>query len=1070
MNRRDHELEIEATMDAALAADAEHPWLGLGSFTEASRAYFFGREEEVTELSRRVQRKLLTILFGKSGLGKTSILQAGVVPLLRDAGYCPIYVRISYAPDAPSAAEQIKQAIIRTAESQGEWSRTGVAVSGESLWEFLHHRDDVLLDHQRRPLIPLIIFDQFEELFTLGQTDDAGRTRAQQFLEQLADLVENRPPRALEVLLEEDESAVDGFDFARSDYRVLISLREDYLAPLESLKRSMPSITQNRMRLAPMNGARAFSAVARPGGKLVDAEVAAAIVRFVAGGAELSNAEVEPSLLSLICRELNDARIASGQAEISLAMLDGSHAGILGEFYERSVSDQPEAVRRFIEDKLLTESGYRESVAEENVLAAFAAGGAPPDALATLINRRLLRIEERLDVRRVELTHDVLCRFVKESRDRRQAREREEQVERQLVEQRQRALESRRTLARTRRFAAVCGVLAIAAVVAAAYGFIATKRANQAEQSAERARFAAQGFISYITDDLTVELQGIGRLDVIASLAKKEMDYYQSLPASLKTDLSQRDFALAEIRFGLAERGLNQLPEAQRVLEDAAGILSTRLQAGQSDDQTQVGLALALAGQAVVFSSMHKDSRELGRRGYEQLAPLMAKRPLPTAVARAVGFVTISYGFPLMRTRKSEESIPVFDAGRAALRDAMAVDPSDASYPAWYAEISAWESEALGRIDRRELEKQVREDGLMVVNRLLQSHPQHIGGLRAEALLSGSLGQEALAAFHPLEALPAFKVESRDWRTITLLDPNNTVAWGNRLVPIEEQRYALTLLGRDDEIEPFMKSEQITDISPKIVDAALVQSGLAYYWGMRAYYELEHSLPAAETLREAIDHANRAIAKSDAKPGTVSCTLQNLRIGPPYLTGHWSKSSELAQAELKAFDDHLVIPDTGQPVEGCRANILHLLGQSELLQGHFQSASNALTSAVAIMEAQAIPVSAQRVDAIYRGELALAQLAMNQAEKAKATLAPALALEKKFYESNPAEDQEQHSELAFLLLIDAKIDPVHKANATTQAQRLIASLPRALVERRSWQLQLAMLKDQIHAGSPDPAP
>ena len=72
--------------DAAQSAvDAEHPWLGLASFTEETRAYFYGREEEVAELCRRVQRKQLTILFGQSGLGKTSILRAGIVPTLTNA-------------------------------------------------------------------------------------------------------------------------------------------------------------------------------------------------------------------------------------------------------------------------------------------------------------------------------------------------------------------------------------------------------------------------------------------------------------------------------------------------------------------------------------------------------------------------------------------------------------------------------------------------------------------------------------------------------------------------------------------------------------------------------------------------------------------------------------------------------------------------------------------------------------------------------------------------------------------------------------------------------------------------
>ena len=279
--------------------------------------------------------------------------------------------------DAPEPAEQIKQAIARTARRAGEWTQAGVAAEGESLWEFLHHRDDVLRDESGKTLIPLLIFDQFEEIFTLAQSDDFGRARAASFIADLADLVENRPPHRVEAKFEADDALAERFDFARSDYRVLIALREDYLAPLEGLKNAMPSITQNRLRLAPMTGTQALSAVLRPGEELVSEEVAAAIVRFVAGGAELANAEVEPSLLSLICRELNDARIAQGRAEISLDLLAGSHATILSNFYERALADQPAAVRRIIEDELLTASGFRENVAEESARTATLRPPAP---------------------------------------------------------------------------------------------------------------------------------------------------------------------------------------------------------------------------------------------------------------------------------------------------------------------------------------------------------------------------------------------------------------------------------------------------------------------------------------------------------------------------------------------------------------------------------------------------------------------------------------------------------------------------------------------------------------------
>ena len=66
--------------DAAGMVDPQNPWLGLFSYSEETLAYFHGRDEETAELARRVQRKLLTVLFGQSGLGKTSLLRAGIVP------------------------------------------------------------------------------------------------------------------------------------------------------------------------------------------------------------------------------------------------------------------------------------------------------------------------------------------------------------------------------------------------------------------------------------------------------------------------------------------------------------------------------------------------------------------------------------------------------------------------------------------------------------------------------------------------------------------------------------------------------------------------------------------------------------------------------------------------------------------------------------------------------------------------------------------------------------------------------------------------------------------------------
>ena len=90
------------------ATDADNPWPGLAPFTEAQSAQFFGRDAEIKTLARRTQGDSLTVLFGQSGLGKSSLLQASVFPRLRAVDFCPVYIRLDHAPGAPALAEQIK--------------------------------------------------------------------------------------------------------------------------------------------------------------------------------------------------------------------------------------------------------------------------------------------------------------------------------------------------------------------------------------------------------------------------------------------------------------------------------------------------------------------------------------------------------------------------------------------------------------------------------------------------------------------------------------------------------------------------------------------------------------------------------------------------------------------------------------------------------------------------------------------------------------------------------------------------------------------------------------------------
>src|SRR5438093_12733493 len=100
-------------------ADPESPWLGLQSFTEETQRYFFGRTAELQEIFERVLHKPLTILFGQSGLGKTSLIQAGLIPNLLEAGLLPVSIRVRYDVDAPLVGRHMIEAFVAAMTSTG---------------------------------------------------------------------------------------------------------------------------------------------------------------------------------------------------------------------------------------------------------------------------------------------------------------------------------------------------------------------------------------------------------------------------------------------------------------------------------------------------------------------------------------------------------------------------------------------------------------------------------------------------------------------------------------------------------------------------------------------------------------------------------------------------------------------------------------------------------------------------------------------------------------------------------------------------------------------------------------
>ncbi|UCG96276.1 MAG: hypothetical protein JSW31_11655 [Burkholderiales bacterium] len=1046
----------EASAEAQSAVDEQHPWLGLASFTEETRGYFYGREEEVAELARRVQRKLLTVLFGQSGLGKTSILRAGIVPRLRPEGYCPVYVRIDYAPESPPPSEQIKQAIFRATEATGQWTKPGVASEGETLWEFLHHRDDVLLDAGGRPVMPLLIFDQFEEIFTLGQADDAGRQRAAQFIEDLADLVENRLPKELEAKLEHDETITERFDFGRADYRLLIALREDYLAHLESVKGVMPSITQNRMRLARMNGQQALAAVLKPGGALVSQEVAESIVRFIAGGSELRNAEVEPSLLSLICRELNNTRIAQGRAEISADLLAGSHDTILAEFYERALADQPPAVRKVIEDQLLTESGFRESLAEERLLKAFAEAGAAPDALATLVNRRLLRIEERLDVRRVELTHDVLCGVVKASRQLRLEREALEAAERRLAEQRAREAATRRALVRARQIAAGCAALAVLAVGAGIFGYVGMKRAQDAEaraqqiqQLAETARGESERLIVYLLDDFYRELEPVGRLEIVGDLAKRSLDYYQGLPVELRTADTQRNQALAQARYGAVLRNQGRIVEARQMLDMSIPTLDELRSKGDSSEATAIGLALGLMAQARLDSGGGRDGAETLQRAARAVDVLRAGAEAPgasVALRRAYAAALTQLGFAEQRGGRNEAALVTLQASLDAYRsiDGLKAD-NDAA--ANFGITSGWLMDALDAAARPADALRVGEEGRQVASQVLERQPTHMLALRARALLSSNVARVSDNELQQKRRLEASGDAARDWLLLSRIDPTNVINLHNLGVARNHAGNALFDLGRPREaLAAFLENrDALEKVAPR---STMVAGNLAVrlYLAAATAAELGQTTLADNYDSESLKHAvawRKSFPAGSYEAEFFSAAFPVFGVEYALSVGRLARAREVARGVREEL--LLVKPGDDPGRRQQHADFLrrlHLaLAGVELRSEDFVAAEKQLQL---VAEARrSLPAVTMRERRDEAGELSMWALALARSgrlDEARPKAARALAVEREVH-ALKTDDEAHKWNLALALVASAYVDPARSKTLLAEAQAAADSMP-----------------------------
>ncbi len=545
--------------------NADNPWPGLLAFRESDQGYFQGRQVETEELFRLAMRERLTVLFGLSGLGKSSLLQAGLFPRLRQENLFPVHIRLDFSSAQPDLVAQICATIAKEASERE--IEAPLRSNDETLWEYFHREANSFWNVRNKLVMPLLVFDQFEEIFTLGHIDPDRSKATEAFLDQLADLSECRPPATLKQWIDDHPDEASAFDFGRHHYKLLLSIREDFLPDLEALRARMPALALNRSRLRRMNGEAALLVV-KQARHLIDPDVGEQVVRFVSAAERhlpLVDLEVEPALLSVVCRELNNRRMTVGEAKISAALLQGNKEEVLADFYERSTADLTPEVRSFMEDHLLTVSGYRDSVALENALSTL---GVSRNAIDTLVERRLVRREDRGGTQRLELTHDLLAGVVRASRDNRRVKEAAEKERSDLLraqEQQQQALlktkederlalekaqeqekrdRDRRDLRRFRNAAGVFLALTLVSAGTAAWAVWAQREADQQRKTAQQLRMAAvlQENIAVAQADFARQQQAIAEkqalklaasLDVLSKLNRKDVQAaVESQPAA----------------------------------------------------------------------------------------------------------------------------------------------------------------------------------------------------------------------------------------------------------------------------------------------------------------------------------------------------------------------------------------------------------------------------------------------------------------------------------------------------------------------------------------------------------
>jgi tetratricopeptide (TPR) repeat protein len=797
---------VPSTTFTGPLVDAEHPWLGLHPFTEENQHYFFGRTAEIRDIFLRVREQPLTVLYGQSGLGKTSLLRAGLIPKLRVERYRPVRILLDFDTAAPPLIAQVRAALADacTGEEMDAAALLARWQPLDSLWEIFAHETLRPKDLAAHP--PVLILDQFEEIFTLGEDgisanadDPRRRDEAAQLITQLADVIEGRAPATLAPGFDRDPRRALAYDFGPTSVRLVLSLREDYLAQLEQWKGVLPSLMRNRMPLRLLSGPQALEAVVRPGGMgahpLVSEDVGTYIVRFVARRDEatpLDEIEAVPPFVSLLCERLNDARLASDPQlpEITRALIEAQGADILQRFYDESFAAFPaverEAVREYVEGRMVTIGGHRNPVAREDACAELAAlGVAEPNAvLDALVGRRLLTAEQRGGIQRLEITHDVLAPLVVRARKERQDRRAVVLANRQQRER------------RIRRLAVAFAILGLLAVSALAFAISALRQAQKqrlraeealtlvqaseraAESAMERAvaaKKSADQLINYMQYDLRDTLGKLGQLKMMEGINASIQKYYEQHPVE-KGDYDElRERSVSLVQQGDIFLAQGQLAEALNAYRDSLAIAEPLAkqdpnnpiwQRDLSVNFEKVGDVLSDQGELAEALKAYRDSFAIRERLAKQKPDNATWQHDLSVSLERIGDVLRSQGQLVEALKAYRDSLAI--RGRLATQD-----PANAT---WQRDLSV-SFDKVGNVlrDQGQLDEALKayRDSLAIAERLAKQDPDNADWQRDLSVIFQKVGNVLRDQGQLAEALRAYRDSLAIAERLAKQDPAN---------------------------------------------------------------------------------------------------------------------------------------------------------------------------------------------------------------------------------------------------------------------------------------------------------